>query len=163
MTGYKRIPNIEIEDAEIPRSMRNFRGDPDVYTPKGGVRQFVVVIPPEMGETLQADGWNVKFKEPYEEGDDPRWTLRVAVRFDNFPPNVNIIVNGRPTQLTEENVGLLDSAEIVSADIIISPSTYDVNGKVGVKAYLKELWATLHVSRFEAKHAKYAAPADETA
>ena len=41
--------------------------------------------------------------------------------------------------LSEENVGILDSVDIDHATVEIRPYNWDVNGKTGVKAYVREL------------------------
>jgi hypothetical protein len=51
--------------------------------------------------------------------------------------------SGTRTYLNEDNVNILDSADIRHADLIIREYRWDVNGKQGVKAYLQSLYVTL--------------------
>ena len=47
--------------------------------------------------------------------------------------------DGKETFLTEETAGILDSTDIEDATVEIRPYNYDVDGKTGCKAYLKEM------------------------
>ena len=63
-------------------------------------------------------------------------------------------------------VGNLDSAEIAQCDIVVRPRQWEMNGKIGVKAYLKSMWVTLLQDEFYGKYyssdpADYESPSDE--
>ena len=148
----EKLPPITIEGAELPRSMRNFAGDPDAFNIKGGVRQFCVIIPDEIVPVLQEAGWNIKFLRPREEEDEPRAYLSVKVRFDNFPPKVVMIAGGNKTFLKEGTIDLLDYADVKTVDLIITPSHWEVGDKSGIKAYLKTMYVTLEEDAFERKY-----------
>lgn len=59
---------------------------------------------------------------------------------------------GRPNRLDEETVSELDISELGSVDLTINPSNWEVNGKTGVKAYLKDLYASLVEDEFFDKY-----------
>ena len=61
-----RKPNVTIEGARL--IFRNFSGREVPGYNRAGDRNFCVVLDPETADMLEADGWNVKRKEPREEG-----------------------------------------------------------------------------------------------
>lgn len=146
-----RIQPIEIENAKI--IWRNFAGKGDTYNREGN-RNFNVVIEDESSALmLQDEGWNVRLKEPREGYDgDPFYHMEVTVSYANIPPNVWLITSSNKTLLDENTIESLDYAEIESIDLVISPYRWEVNGKTGVKAYLKTAYVTIVEDRFSSKY-----------
>ena len=152
MAKKDRIPNISIENATI--LFRNFAGNPDKYHKNGGYRKFNVIIEdPEEAQRLSDDGWNVRILAPRDEGDEPRHTLEVAVTFNQYPPKIVMITRRAKVELDEESVASLDYADIISADLVITPYTWEVDGKSGIKAYLKTMYVTIEEDEFADKYA----------
>ena len=139
--------NITIENARI--LFRDFSGEKNKYNSD---RTFSVVIDPELAVKLAADGWPIGYLEPRNEEEDRVAFLRVKVAFGKIPPQIVVISGGVKKPLTEDNVNILDWAYIENADVQIRPYNYDINGKTGVKAYLKSLWVTLRDDTLEAKY-----------
>jgi hypothetical protein len=139
-----------IEDALL--IFRNFSGREDMYN-KEGDRNFAVVLDSDVAEQMLKDGWNVKYLEAREEGDADTPYISVAVNFKNRPPNVVMLTSGGRTHLDESSVEVLDWAEISNADLIARGYEWTVNGKSGVKAYLKSLFVTIEEDELERKYA----------
>jgi len=148
----KRRSNVTIEGARI--IFRNFKGEATQFN-RAGDRNFCVVLDPDTAEMLRADGWNVKYKDPREEGDDPLIYLKVKVAFGNYPPTIKQITSGGATRLDEDTVMVLDTAAIENVDLIISPYEYEVNGKHGVAAYLKKMYVTIAEDDLDKKYARF--------
>ena len=135
--------NLVIEDAKL--IFRNFAGEEGQYN-RAGDRNFSVVIDDQdMAMALIKDGWNLKPLRQRDPDEELVYHLKVTVRMDgDWPAKLNIVNRrGRPIRLDEDTVSQLDTAELGLVDITINPSNWSVNGKTGVKAYLRELYASL--------------------
>lgn len=144
--------SITIENAHLlGGSFKNFSGKASKFTPEG-VRTFCVAIDPDLAGKLRFDGWNVKQLKPRDEDEEPLDYLQVRVSYKGRPPRVVMISGKKHTDLTEETIGMLDWAEIENVDLTIVPYNWEVNGKRGVKAYLKTLYATVVVDELAQKY-----------
>ena len=141
-----------VEDAQI--IFRNFSGKEGQYNREGD-RNFAVILDPVLADRMLADGWNVRFLDPREEGEDPTPYIQVAVNFKNRPPRVVLITSASRTTLDESSVEVLDWADIKVADLIARGYEWTVNGKSGTKAYLQSLFITIEEDELERKYAQY--------
>lgn len=145
----QRVGNISIENARI--LFRNFAGKESKFNAKGK-RNFCLLLDSDVAEELKDIGWNVKYLNPKDPEDPPQAYIQVAVAFDNFPPNIWMITGNKKTKLDEDTVSALDYAEIENIDIIVRPYTWEVNGKGGIKAYVKNMYVTIVENEFEKKY-----------
>ena len=139
-----------VEDARI--IFRNFTGKEGQYNREGD-RNFAVVLPADIADQMLRDGWNVRFLDAREEGDEPTAYISVAVNFSNRPPRVVLLTSTSRTQLDERSVEVLDWADIRTADLIARGYDWTVNGKTGTKAYLQSLFVTIEEDALERKYA----------
>lgn len=144
---------LNIENAQI--GFRNFEGREGMYNKKGE-RSFAVFLEMDLAEHLTKEGWNVKYpkqSDTIDADDDNRNPyLIISVGFDYFPAKVFLISNGNPTRLGEEEVSMLDWAEIENVDLVIRPYEWSVNRNSGIKAYLKAGYFTIATDVFAAKY-----------
>lgn len=141
--------NIRIEGARI--GFRNFSGEEGRFNPKGR-RNFCVFLEEDIAKDMEKEGWNVKWLQPREEGDELQAYLQVKVVFGKIPPKIVLVTMRGKTTLDEDTVNILDWAEIQNVDLVIRPYNWEVNGNTGVSAYIKTMYVTLREDEFESKY-----------
>lgn len=150
-----REDELTIENAEL--RFKNFSGKEGKFNAKGN-RNFCVLLNPADANDLLSEGWNVRTLKPRDPEDEEIPYIQVKVNYDGFSkPIIWLVteVNGKPikkNKLGEEEIDILDWAEIKSVDLTVRPYHYDVNGKKGVKGYLKSMYVTIAEDRFASKY-----------
>lgn len=137
---------------------RNFGGGPSRFNANGGKREFAIAIEnPEIAKELENLGWPVGYLEPREghEDDNGLHFIKVKVSYNPNarPPRIVQVTSRNKTELTEDMIGILDYSRIINADVTISSSYYDFNGKQGYSVYLQTLYATIEEEELDAKYA----------
>lgn len=152
MAGQQRIEQRPVfENCRI--IFRNFAGQQSQYN-RAGDRNFCVIINNKDDAAAMAeDGWNVKYLPPLDEGGEETAYLPVAVSYSNIPPTITMISSKGQTRLDESTIKILDHVEIENVDLIINPYNWSVNGKSGVKAYVKTMFVTLREDELMKKYA----------
>lgn len=143
--------NLDSNNGDIKSILyRNFTGKPDQFNPKGQMGNFTLVLDEDKGRELEAAGLNIKWKDTPDGDKEPR--LKVFVRYENFPPHVYRVINGNIKELDADSVALLDQDDIQDVDLVISPYSYEFNGRKGVKAYLSKGYFTIVEDPYMNKH-----------
>ena len=150
---------VTLENAKI--FWLNFRGAEGQYN-RAGDRNFHVEVPDEVAKVMEKDGWNIKWREPREEGDPQIAHIAVKVNFNSFrPPKIVLISSSGRTNIGPGEAEIVDYADIKKVDVILSPFQYEVNGKSGISCYLQTMFLTINEDELELKYAQVAeAPMD---
>lgn len=132
---------------------RNFAGKEGKYNREGD-RNFAVILDDKVAETLAADNWNVKWLQPRseEEEEHPQAYLPVSLSYKGRPPRVVLITSRGRTNLDEDQVEMLDWANIINVDLIVRPYEWLVNNKTGIKAYCQSIYVTIEEDALERKY-----------
>lgn len=141
---------LVIENARI--FAKNFSGKEGRFNPEGRRNFCVFIDDVQAAKDMKEDGWNVKWLDPRDPDEEPKPFIQVAVNFKNIPPKCYIITSRGKTLLEEDEVNMLDWAEIKSVDVSINPSYWEGNGGRGIKAYLKSLYATIVEDELDDKY-----------
>ena len=153
----KRPDPIIIEGARI--KFKNFAGEARQYNP-AGQRNFVLCLPDELAQQLTAEGWNVKWKPGRHPEDPDEAQLVVKVKYNESgddhsrDPIAYLIQGRRKIALDGRTVATLDRLAPLNIDLVVRPYVWDINGNVGITAYLDEIYYTA-VEGMSSKYADY--------
>lgn len=153
----KRPDPIVLEGARI--KFKNFTGEQRQYNP-AGQRNFVLCLPDELAQQLAAEGWNVKWKPGRHPEDPDEAQLVVKVKYNESgddrsrDPIAYLIQGRRKIALDGRTVATLDRLAPLNIDLVVRPYVWDINGNVGITAYLDEIYYTA-VEGLSSKYADY--------
>lgn len=155
MVKQEKPETFTLEGAEI--LFRNFSGKPGTFNAEGD-RNFCVILPEHVAAKMIEAGMNVRELKPREEGDAPKPYIQVKVKYRGRkglvkPPRVVLITSSGRTNLGEDDVNVLDFADIRRVDLIINPYRGVINGREFTAAYLKTLFVTIEEDELERKYA----------
>lgn len=154
---------IQIDGARI--IFRNFSGRGTDYNREGDRNFCVVIDDQDVADRLIDEGFNVKIREPREDGEEPFMYMKVNVKYHKKGSDLArlnptaVLVSGRNrNSLDEESICCLDSIDIANVDMDISGSNWTVQGRSGRSAYLSKIYVTQEVDRFAARYAEEESP-----
>lgn len=150
----RKVLPVTIHDAHI--IFRNFQGRAGDFN-KEGERSFTVVLPEEIAKAMIEDGWTtVKERQAY--GEEPgvmEYRMDVTVQYDKGrPPRCVLINSNGRLELGAAEVAVLDFVEIEHVDLTLNPYEWDVQGKQGVKPYLKTIFVKAVEDELDKKYAQ---------
>ena len=151
----KSIRVLNLEGVRI--GFKNFAGREQQFNDEGD-RNFVAFLDFDKAQELASLGWNVKFPDQPEQDDSGEIVrepyLPIKVSYKHQPPSVYLIdvENNHKTILDEATVHLADATTLLHSDLIINASHWTVNGRSGIKAYLKTAYLNIEPSPFFAKY-----------
>lgn len=140
---------VFLENSRI--GFRNFAGEGGQFNAQGD-RNFCVFLEPDIAQQMINDGWNVKHLKARDEDEAPQAYLQIKVNFANRPPRMFLVSSKGKTPINEDMVGIVDWAELQYTDLMVSPYKWNVNGKTGVKAYLKSAYFILQEDELDRKY-----------
>jgi hypothetical protein len=138
-----------MEDARIV--FRNFAGAEGMYNREGD-RNFCVLLDDGTADMMMEDGWNIKRLKPRDGAEQGTAYIQVSVGYKGRPPRTVMITSKGKVELDEETIILLDWADMLTVDLIIRPYHWNVNGRTGVKAYLKSIFVVINEDFLELKY-----------
>ncbi len=150
MINKKDKIEVRIDNAHVV--FRNFAGAEGKFNPAGN-RNFCVFLPDDVAKSMEADGWSIRWLNSDPET-PPQALLAIKVAFGNYPPNVVLVSDGHMSKLSEENVNVLDFAEFEQVDLIVRGYPWNIQGKSGIKAYLKTGYFVLVVDELAKKYSQ---------
>lgn len=138
----------DMEDVEFLK--RNFRGEAERFNDEGD-RYFAIAIPVDQVDKLKELGYNVKVWNKKAAPEEQIMSLTIKVNYDWYPPQIVVIRNGRKIELGENEVKMLDWADIEKCDIVIRGKVWD-DDTGRRSAMLKTMFVTIAQSRLEARY-----------
>lgn len=124
---------------------RNFNGAVSRFN-NTGAKKFTVRLSEENAIDLKQKGFNVKQKEL--DNGEFTYQLEICINYGSYAPNIYAITGNTKKLLDDNTVKTLQGADIINVDLCIRPYDWEVNGKVGVKAYVKYMYVTIEEDPF---------------
>lgn len=135
----RRNPVLVVRNAFL--KYKNFAGDPEKnYNKKDPARKFCLIIDEPVAIDLISRGWNVRKRDPNNEGDEPYYLTEVTVNLDSlYPPTLQLFteLNGQynePIKIDPEDFIKIDRGEIRIKTVDVAISLAKGGGR-----YLQEL------------------------
>jgi len=155
-TTQRRLPRPSYTYQNARLFFKNFKGEAKRYNLEGQ-RNFCLGLEEDEAQRLKADGWNIKWLKPLEDGVPGQAVVEVKVHFGGKPPKIILISNEgkNRTTLKAETVAIMDAATFTKVDLIIvgNPRVED-DGSIKYKGYLDTMYATLYENELDKLYAE---------
>lgn len=164
----KPAQKIVLKNMQIPYNTdrwqpRNFRGLERIVGGKmvnrEGERNFCIFLPQVVDrivhrvadkvspEELKEDGWNIsKSENPTDPQEEPSYMLRVKVKYhpegsdmERLNPKVLVCTQNGEMEMDVDNIGDLDNAQIIKANLTINATWRSTHTYTGYVAYLEKI------------------------
>ena len=166
MMNEKKMPwgHISIENTTIlPGGWRNFGGRASRFNAQGSRFCTIRIDDFDLAEQLISEGWLVKpvMSRNPDVTEPEYYTLKLKIKvYDDSMPDIWVIVSNKKRKLNAESLAMLDTADIISADLeILGRPTLLHEGqpdeKMCYSARIKEAYIVLAENRFSQKYADY--------
>ena len=152
--GRRRwIEDVELPNVQVKWNWSHFDGRGEGLNQPGD-HNFTIVLPEAQALELRELGWeNVKYHDPYEEGDDPEYTMKIKISYRFEAPKVWFIKDGRKIRADESDLADIRRDSVQQIDVVISPSPWtQPGGNSGITSYATELYVQIKQSRFEKQY-----------
>ena len=166
MNEREPIERVRFDDADI--IFKHFGGEKDNFHTEGQ-RDFAIRIDEEEARYLADKGLNVKPFTSKDPDEPPMFYVKVKLRYGvrddgtEWGPIINTYTDKVKRELHESNVGMLDRARILDADVVTHIYRRQNNGKPTATLTLDILHAVIKDRRYDDPYAdKYAAYDDPT-
>ena len=145
--------NAVMEDVQIIQSWSNFSGRPDTFNPNGGERYCVIEFQDdEFANELLSRNWNVRKRDPREEGDPYTYTIQAKIKYGGKrPPRIFKVTSKNTTLLDEYTVSTLDLDEIEFVDVELRAWEYEPGKPCAM--YVRTMYVNIAEDIFAAKYA----------
>lgn len=156
------IEEAELEDISVKWAFSHFDGKADTYNDEGD-HNFTINLDEKQAQEMLRDGWNVKTRAGYEEGDPDEYHLEVKISFRYDDPLIFLVkdngVSKRKVRAQITDLKDIRRSTTEKIDVILKPHRSRKwqlpDGRDGCTAYVKEMYAVIKESRFSAKYDDY--------
>lgn len=147
-------PSKEYQKDDARLIFRNFQGLERPFNSEGD-RNFSVVLEELEAKELIAEGWRVKQTKERLDGTPGDYHLKVKLNYKKGrPPRCVVITpsSGKRVEWGEDEIGMLDIADIDKVDVLINGWWSDMAGG-GYSGFLRTIFVFLHEDALEVKYA----------
>ena len=150
----------DVNGADI--RFKNFQGKKTNYNDEG-VRTFNLLLDEDTARDLKEKGWRIKILENKKDPSAPAIpSVKVRVSFGTVPPKAYMVTSKKKQLLTEDTIMLLDTAEIVKCDLVLSPYIGKTSQDGLASAYLRTGYFTIvEDDPFEDEYAEFDSGVEE--